>query len=365
MRLGILTLSVISQKSISSYNLQEVGLANALSPFCDEIMVWRPTDGVTQRETDDSGKVKILFFHSAHLGSNGWFDLSILDKTIDVLICFSDLQLYFRRISRWAKKNDIRLYPYVGTVTSSSSFPLTKALMRFVATLNQAKYRKMTCFAKNNYVKEKLEAGGKNQVFLIIPGIEVHAPEIIPSQQSLRNDLGIKGNEKIILFVGRFEEEKGAYEMVKLFHELLMKDADHRLLMVGSGSLDPIIRKYVIENHIEDKVDIIPYIRNTEMWMPYVVCCCFVNLARTEIVGMSVMEAMSFGKKVVALKAPGPCTIIENGISGYITNDREETISRILNGELDADLIKKRIIEDLSWERSAEMMMKIIEEGNN
>lgn len=360
MRLGILTLSIIPENSITSYNLQEVGLARALSPFCDDIQVWRPTDGASQSRIDVTENIKIYFFHSAHLGSNGLIDLTLLDNRIDTLICFSDLQISFGKVYRWAKKNNIRVFPYIGTLSSRSNSIIVKTLMDGVSLLNQLMYRNMVCFAKNDAVMEKLQAQNRKKVYLVTPGISVCAPEINPSLEKIKKDFGISGDEKIILFVGRLEKEKRAYEMVEIFHKLLKKNDSYRLLMIGRGSLESKIYDYIQDNQLGDKINMVPYVENSEMWRAYLICHCLVNLNKGEIVGMAILEAMFFGKIVIAESAPGPCTIIEDGISGYIADNSQMIIDRIINGNLSSETIKKRILENFTLDKNAQKIYDII-----
>ena len=77
---------------------------------------------------------------------------------------------------------------------------------------------------------------------------------------------------------------------------------------------------------------------------------------------MAILEAMYYENMVIALKAPGPSYIIEDGVSGYICKDDEEIIQRIVN-EDKADIgsqAKDRILSNFMWEKSAQSIVSII-----
>ena len=360
MKLGILTLSIISGKSISSYNLQEVGMAKSLAPYFDEIVLMRPTNGPTQRIDAEQDNVKVIFFHSAHLGGNGVFNLSVLDPSIDALICFSDLQLMFGKVFYWAKRNNIRLYAYIGTMSSNSPSFLVRSIMNFVSGCNKRRYKEIVCFAKNTVVKQELDSICLKQAVLLPPGVTIHEPSEYPEARVVREELGIKGDDRIILFVGRLEKEKSAFEMVELFDELTEANPGFTLLMVGTGSLESHICDYIKKRKLDEKVTMIPYLDNKDMWKAYYICHCLVNLAKTEIHGMSILEAMYFGRMVVAQRAPGPCTIIEDGVSGYIADGRDEMIDKIIKGDISAEKARERVNEYFNWDRNAKIIYDIV-----
>jgi 1,2-diacylglycerol 3-alpha-glucosyltransferase len=77
---------------------------------------------------------------------------------------------------------------------------------------------------------------------------------------------------------------------------------------------------------------------------------------------MAILEAMYYEIPVVALKAPGPEYIIENGQSGYICNSDDELTDRILYADKNTVgfQAKQRVLDKFVWEKSADEIMKII-----
>ena len=86
----------------------------------------------------------------------------------------------------------------------------------------------------------------------------------------------------------------------------------------------------------------------------------FVNLNRPEIFGMAILEAMYYSCKVVALKAPGPDLIIENGKSGWLVRYDEEVIEKIMDNSDISKEAHMRVIDEFTWESSAKKILKAV-----
>ena len=77
---------------------------------------------------------------------------------------------------------------------------------------------------------------------------------------------------------------------------------------------------------------------------------------------MALLEAMYYGCKVVAYYAPGPNLIIENGKSGWLVQEDEEIIDKIMD---ETDISKeahRRVIDEFTWENGAKKIYGIIED---
>jgi len=82
----------------------------------------------------------------------------------------------------------------------------------------------------------------------------------------------------------------------------------------------------------------------------------FVNLNRQEIFGMAILEAMYYGCKVVAWHAPGPDHMIENGISGWLVENAEQAVEKIMDTADLSVAANRRIKTAFLWESTAHKM---------
>jgi 1,2-diacylglycerol 3-alpha-glucosyltransferase len=69
---------------------------------------------------------------------------------------------------------------------------------------------------------------------------------------------------------------------------------------------------------------------------------------------MSILEAMYQGCNVIAFHAPGPDTIIEDGISGHLVSGLDEMKELITSHKIcDAHNIKERVETSFTWDYTA------------
>ncbi len=99
--------------------------------------------------------------------------------------------------------------------------------------------------------------------------------------------------QKTILWIGRFEAEKDPLGAVRVFNEVRMKETGAKLVMLGAGSLEPVLRKSAGALLIE-----FPGWQDPASYLPTadVVLCT----SQHESWGASVVESLAAGVPVVA-----------------------------------------------------------------
>lgn len=70
---------------------------------------------------------------------------------------------------------------------------------------------------------------------------------------NLRNELGIKTNEKVVIEVGRFAKQKNHNKFVKIAEQIIKKDDNVRFILVGKGPLEEKIKKVVYKKNMTEK----------------------------------------------------------------------------------------------------------------
>ena len=167
----------------------------------------------------------------------------------------------------------------------------------------------------------------------------------------------------MLLYVGRMRAEKNPVRLVEIFGRLYQKNPKYRLMMVGQGELLPEVEAAIDTLSLQSVVRIIRQVPNDQMWELYRSADCYVNDCATEIFGMAILEAMYYECCVVALRAPGPEVIIQNGQSGYLC-DSEQALSACLEaGDWSAvrQQAHQRVMEQFVWEKSAAKILAIID----
>jgi len=243
MRIGVLVASIGAFGQKGFYNTQEIGLAKALAGHFEDILIYKlvAEDQTAQSETVDGCERAVLHtIPSRQIGNNGLFDLSVLDTSIDALIFFSDTQLIVPSVYRWAKKNNIPMYPYIGVTESHSTSVVKRIVMDVLFARNIRVYRKCHCFVKTPAVRKQLESMGVERITVAPVGLDtslLREDSANYSAEELKGKYGCSDAEKVILFIGRLIDEKQPVRMIDIFAGILRYDENYRLSMGGTGEL--------------------------------------------------------------------------------------------------------------------------------
>ena len=157
----------------------------------------------------------------------------------------------------------------------------------------------------------------------------------------LRNRLGLT-SAKVVLYLGRLEEEKGVNYLIGAFAQL---NHNAGLLLVGDGSMRENLKALVQEHGIQKKIRFVGYVPPEEALTYYAIADCFVLPSVTmpngkEPWGLVVNEAMNQGVPVVATDAVGAAAggLVQSGLNGFVVPERDsralaDAIGRILNDD--------------------------------
>ncbi len=124
------------------------------------------------------------------------------------------------------------------------------------------------------------------------------------------------GHDNYILYFGRYAREKGVLTILKAFNKLRCSE---KLVLVGKGSEEETIRKYVLENKLEDRVEINGPIFGEKMEQ-------IIEKAKVVLVpsewyengAFVALQAMAKGKIVIASNIAGLAEIIQDGRTGFL-----------------------------------------------
>ena len=369
MKIGILVSMINNFGEKGYYNSQEIGMAKALKERGHTIVVYKFIgENFVLPNNVVQDHLKVLYSHTKAIGINGLIDTSKLDKDLDALVFFADTQIIVPKIFQWCRLNNVLLIPYIGVIKSHSPSKWKSVIINSLFARNLAVYKKLTCLAKNTAVVEELKGKGVNRVLFAPVGIDIdllnkdywRTPII-----AIKEKYGFEENDKIVLFIGRLEEEKRPIELIRAFKKLVTIDPTYRLIVVGKGVLYQEMMKEIEVNNIGDKVKYIEKIPNNNIWELYRISEAFLNLNKQEIFGMVLLEAMFYETKLVAYHAPGPDYIIENNESGILVDSETEMIEAIMKDY--PEMGKKahlRVLNSLTWSKTANLIIDLIQNQN-
>lgn len=223
---------------------------------------------------------------------------------------------------------------------------------RFARNLSKSFTRKAECIITpskktEKYLKYKCKI--KNKPIYIIPtGIDIKPFSknnfSIEEKNKLKESLGIKKNEKVILFLGRIAEEKSIDVIMNNMPTIFRTLPDTKFLICGVGPSTEKLKEQAKKLDIENKVIFTGKISWEDVPKYYNLGDVFVNASITETQGLTFIEAMASSLPIVAKFAPNLTEFIKHNENGFLVkrnNDfAKSVISVLTNKSLQEKLIE-------------------------
>ncbi|WP_074973933.1 glycosyltransferase [Nitrosospira multiformis] len=152
----------------------------------------------------------------------------------------------------------------------------------------------------------------------VIPNA-VDVSRFIPSpdiRHQTRFELSIPQNAKVIGSIGRIDEQKEPFHVLKVFECLWRCRQDIFLLFCGQGPLEAMVRAEVASKPWGDRVRFLGFRKDVDRVFPAL--DVHLLLSRQEGFGTSTVEAMACGIPVVATNVPGTRDILSGCKAGRL-----------------------------------------------
>ena len=168
----------------------------------------------------------------------------------------------------------------------------------------------------------------------------------------LRKKYGFKGTEKIILFVGRLEKNKGIFDLISAFKQILKVIPDARLVIAGSGDFKKCMEAIYPFNKF---VTFMGFMRQEQLQELYNIADIGVVPSYFEEFGYVAAEMMIHQCPVIVRNTTGLKEITENGkyASDFFSDNKlEEIIVKYLTNSQTSIISeegKNRILENYSF----------------
>ena len=139
---------------------------------------------------------------------------------------------------------------------------------------------------------------------------------------ALRNSLNITEAGKVLLFVGRITPDKGIRELVSAFSEIVQKDNDVFLVLVGPfESAGKTVVSQVTDVKVRNNIKVVGYSDEPEKYMALADLLCLPSYR--EGFGTVVIEAAAMGTPTVGTNIYGLSDAIVDGETGVLVPVRD------------------------------------------
>jgi glycosyltransferase involved in cell wall biosynthesis len=243
-------------------------------------------------------------------------------------------------------------------------FPLRGPLSRF-------KYRRADrVIAVSRAILEIVADGGlaRERLRLVYEGVSARPP--LPLGRRALADLGIPEQALVVGNVAALTDHKDHVTLIDAAALVLERVPEARFLVLGEGELRPALEELILRRGLTGRFILAGFRSDIDALLP--ACDVFCLSSHLEGLGTSLLDAMMFGRAVVATAAGGIPEVVEDGVSGRLVPARdagrlaEALIDVLRDNERRAAYGRagrRRFEERFSAERMVEETLHVYAEG--
>lgn len=207
--------------------------------------------------------------------------------------------------------SDIYVYPHYDLLSMNITKKLISEADQLVSVSNALKTE------ANNIAKPKKEIrviynGCDSTTFVCNKEARKH----------IRTEFGISEHDKVLVFIGRIEENKGVFELLESFKRLHLLHPDLHLMLVGhcpgSNPLDMILPS----SKLSERIHVVGKQPHGEISYYLSSADIFILPSYSEGLPMVVLEAMACSLPVIATRVGGIPEAVEEGKSGILIDKK-------------------------------------------
>ena len=174
-----------------------------------------------------------------------------------------------------------------------------------------------TQYILDKHIKDVTTLGVGIDLDNLTPPAQEELPPFVQEVKAKKNSL------KYLLYIGRLEERRNILFLLDVFHKVVEKNDDIRLVLIGKGDKDYVDSCWekVDQLKLRDKIFYSPQLEQKFVKEMYQCCDMFLLPTRYEIFGMVLLEAMYFGIPVLTTFNGGSCTLINDDVNGFILEE--------------------------------------------
>lgn len=178
-------------------------------------------------------------------------------------------------------------------------------------------------FAVSSDFKQKLNSLMNFDKIAVLPNV------IDPFLEQKKIVVSNVVNEQFVfLHIGEFRIIKDQKTLLKAFANVVEVSSNVILRIGGTGRLEDELKLLAHELGVEDKVVFLGYLNREQVYKEMASCNCFVMSSLYETFCVVLIEAMLFGKPVVACKSGGPIDIVQDKVGYLVDVETPESLSK-------------------------------------
>ncbi|MCK5450873.1 MAG: glycosyltransferase family 4 protein [Candidatus Omnitrophica bacterium] len=184
----------------------------------------------------------------------------------------------------------------------------------------------------------------KDRAELVYNGIEIESYLSVKDvkDRKVLEDIGVNVDNFIVGSIGRLSPIKGYRYLISAFYELLKKNRDLSLVIIGDGPEKAVLKDQVRTLNVSDKVFFVRPERSLVSYLSIMDIFCLPSV--NEGLGLSLMEAMAAGRACVASNVGGMKELIFDQSDGVLVEQGNPgAISSAICSLVEDDSLRKRL----------------------
>ncbi len=355
----------------ATYNIQEIGLARALTKKghqCD-IVFW--TDKEEKQVNIDVGnqnQITIFYRNAKVFLKNAFFHIDDLIQQYDII-----QPSEYNQIATWSlsKKYPDKTVIYHGPYYCDFNTRYNTMCKIFDKVVLPAYKKNNTTFlTKSDLANDFLTSKGISPQNITTVGVGVDLDAFPALNENLIpeeiKDISHINAEIKLLYIGRIEPRRNIPFLFDILKEMNNRGISTKLVIIGDGKKDYCSQCFEYAKNIEVENNVVYIKKAQQRYLQYIYKHTDIFLLPTkyEIFGMVLLEAMYFGTPTITTTNGGSQMLIEDGIDGQIIDDFDASkwcdgiVKLKSNYKFISENSHKKIIDYFTWDTLCDKFIK-------
>jgi glycosyltransferase involved in cell wall biosynthesis len=187
--------------------------------------------------------------------------------------------------------------------------------------------------------KEILIIEPESNVFVLSMGVDEN---LFRPVEVVCEDHGFCSDDVLLLFVGRFSEKKGIEYLLEALSCLVSQDNRYKLILIGKGNLENKLRQSVQSLALDRHVVFMGAVENHRLPQYYALADLVVvpsvdAVGGKEGLGLTIIEALLCGKRIIASKVGGIATFENFKAVTLVPQKNSKELAAAIKSKIDDD----------------------------
>lgn len=224
----------------------------------------------------------------------------------------------------------------------SSPHKLKQNFFKFIEIITKCNASVLACSESEAQIAQKSIGYRKKKVLIWRNAV----PEPILKEKEMKIPVP---SQPFIYYIGRPSYQKNPLFMVDVISEVTKAHPEIKFYLLGVGYYSPeldILKRKICEYELQDNIQLLEWISHSDVMAFAKQSIMYITMSRYEGLPLSVIEAMSLGKPIVASRVYGNIDCVEHNINGYLIDlDIQKFASAIIELIENEDLRNRMSIE--------------------